>query len=217
MKHLILLTALCLTLASCSRNGNSMSGLRSKADKLKSLWGDDADGMLASAGFRGPNDSDFIALQESDLQGAFADGAIPLPRDEPGAPGSGIPSLDQFRTAMAELAKVFQSVYFDTDDYVLRKSEFVAVIDRMAAYLKQHSNTYVAIGGHCDERGSESYNLALGTRRANYVRSLLVQRGVDPNHIHPVSYGKEQPSDMGHNPNSWSKNRRAEFKIFEKQ
>lgn len=217
MKKLLLLSAICLAFTSCSRNGNTLSGLRSKTDKLKSLWGDDGDAMLANAGFRGPNDSDFIPLQESDLQGAFADGAIPLPMDEPGAPGSGIPSLDQFRTAMAGLAKIFQNVYFNTDDYVLRKSEFVAVIDRMAAYLKEHPNTYVAVAGHCDERGSESYNLALGTRRSNYVRTLLAQRGVNPDHIHPVSYGKEQPADMGHSPDAWSKNRRVEFKIFEKQ
>lgn len=193
-----------------------MSALRSKADKVRSLWGADEDALLASGGLRGPDDSDFIPLQESDLQGALADGAIPLPLDEPGAPGSGIPSLDQFRTAMADLAKVFQNVYFDTDDYVLRKSEFVAVIDRISAHLKQHPNMYVAIAGHCDERGSESYNLALGTRRSNYVRSLLIKRGVNPDRVHPVSFGKEQPSDKGHSPASWAKNRRVEFKIYER-
>lgn len=185
-----------------------MSGLRTK-----NLLGDDD--MLASEGFYGPN-QDFLSLQESDLHGALADGAIPLPMNEPGAPGSGIPGLDQFRTAMSDLAKIFQNVYFDTDDYVLRKSEFVAVIDRVASYLKQHPNTYVAVEGHCDERASESYNLSLGARRSNYVRSLLVKRGVNAEQVHPVSYGKERPSEKDHNPNAWAKNRRVEFKIFEK-
>lgn len=201
-----------LSVSSCSRRRSDASALRS--DKSKSLW--DSNEGLASEGFYGPSDDEFIALQESDLNG-YSDGAIPLPRDEPGEPGSGIPSLDQFRVAMADLAKIFQTVYFDTDDYVLRKSEFVAVIDRIASYLKEHPKTYIAVTGNCDERGSESYNLALGTRRANYVRTLLVQRGVDPNHIHPVSYGKEQPADFGHNPSAWAKNRRVEFRIHEKQ
>ncbi len=213
LKILFAFCALTLVLTSCNRNGDGMAGLRSKA---KNLWGNDAEGMLASEGFYGPQDEDFIPLQESDLHSQLADSAIPLPRDVPGEPGSGIPSLDQFREAMADLAKIFQNVYFNTDDYVLRKAEHIAILERVASYLKEHPRTYVAVCGNCDERGSESYNLALGTRRANYVRAALVQRGVDPNHIHPVSYGKEKPLDMGHNPNSWAKNRRVEFRIHEK-
>lgn len=214
--NIFFLSALCFSFASCSRTSDSMAGLRSQAEKFKSLWGEDEEQVLAHKGFYGPSEDDLIPLQESDLQGALADDAIPLPKEEPGAPGSKIPALDQFRTAIADLAKIFQNVYFDTDDYVIRKSDFVAIIDRIAAYMKQHSNLYVAIAGHCDERGSESYNLALGTRRSNYVRSLLVKRGVNPDRIYPVSYGKEQPADLGHNQAAWAKNRRVEFKIHER-
>jgi peptidoglycan-associated lipoprotein len=214
---LTLLSIFCFVCSSCNRHSDSFAGVRSKTDKLKALWGGDGDAMLASQGFLGPEETDFLALEEADLQGVLADGAIPLPFHEPGAPGSGIPSLDQFREAMAGLAHIFQSVYFSTDDYVLRKAEFVAVIDRMAEYLKQHTNTHISVAGHCDERGSEAYNLALGTRRSNYIRSLLVKRGVDPNHIHPISYGKERPADQGHTPTAWSHNRRVEFKIHESQ
>ncbi|MBI3236675.1 MAG: OmpA family protein, partial [Chlamydiales bacterium] len=87
----------------------------------------------------------------------------------------------------------------------------------MASYLKAHPNVYLFVTGHCDERGPEAYNLALGTRRANYVRGYLVKNGVDANRIHTVSYGKEKPCDLRHNAEGWSKNRRAEFKIYEKR
>ena len=72
------------------------------------------------------------------------------------------------------------------------------------------------VEGHTDERGPEAYNLSLGTRRANSVRTLLIQKGVDLNQVHTISYGKERPDDNSHTPDAWSKNRRAEFKIYQK-
>jgi len=86
----------------------------------------------------------------------------------------------------------------------------------MATYLKAHPHTYVIVEGHCDERGPEAYNLALGTRRAQHVRSLLIQHGVNVDQLHTISYGKEQPEAYGHSPQDWAKNRRAHFKIYEK-
>ncbi len=218
MKSRYLFTLLSLLLlTSCGREGESFAGLKTKWKKLKAIWGDDAEGMLASAGFYGPLDDEFIPLQEEDLQAQFMQGTIPQPKVTPGTPGSGIPSLDNFCRAFAHLAKIFQNVYFNTDDHVMRRPEFVAIIDRMAVYLKKHPNTYISIGGHCDERGAERYNLALGTRRSNYVRSLLVQKGVDPNKIHAITHGKAQPVDLGHSSSSWARNRRCEFRIWEKQ
>lgn len=216
MRKLNLLLIPLLFLAGCSHSTNTMSALRTKWEKLKNIWGDDTEGMLASEGFYGPIDEEFIPLEEEDLEIQFAEAAIPQPKAVPGAPGSGIPSLDQFKRAFADLAHIFQNVYFNTDDYVLRRPEFTTIIDKAAAYLKKHPNTYISVGGHCDERGSEAYNLALGTRRSNYIRSLLVQRGVDPNKIHSVTYGKEHPTDKGHNASAWARNRRVEFKIYEK-
>lgn len=208
---------LLLSMTSCTRTSETIAGLKSKWEELKTLWGSDADGMLASEGFYGPLDEEFVPLEEEDLQLQFAEAAAPQPREIPGSVGGRVPSLNLFTKAMGELARIFQTVHFNTDDYILRKAEFVSVIDRVSDYLKKHKETYICVGGHCDERGSEAYNLALGTRRANYVRSLLIQRGVSPNQIHSVSYGKEQPADFGHNPTSWSKNRRVEFKIFEQK
>ena len=216
MKRTLLLLCTLALLSGCSHGEGPLSALQSRWEKLKSLWGNDTDGMLASEGFYGPIDDEFIPLEEDDLQMELADAAIPQPKDVPGAPGGELPSLNQFKRAFADLAQIFQNVYFNTDDYVLRRPEYSQVIDRAAAYLKKHPKVYISVGGHCDERGSESYNLALGTRRSNYIRSLFAQRGISPNRIHSISYGKEQPIDQGHNPSSWARNRRVEFRIWEK-
>lgn len=217
MRHTFSLLLLGLSfLTGCSHSSGTLSTIRSKWQILKTLWGDDTEGMLASEGFYGPIDDEFIPLEEDDLQTQFAEAAIPQPKQVPGEPGSGVPSLNHFKKALSDLAQVFQNVYFNTDDYVLRKPEYLQVIDRVAAHLKKHPNIYVAIGGHCDERASEAYNLALGTRRSNYVRTLLIQRGVNPERVHTVSYGKEHPSDSGHNAAAWARNRRVEFKIYER-
>jgi peptidoglycan-associated lipoprotein len=86
----------------------------------------------------------------------------------------------------------------------------------IASYMKKNPNVYLLVTGHCDERASAGYNLALGMRRSNYIRSLLVKNGVDLNRIYTVSRGKEEPVSMGHSPEDWKQNRRAEFKIYEK-
>lgn len=202
-----------LILSSCNRHQGHHSSMDSK---MNHLWGDNPDAALASEGLYGPQDEDFIPLQDEDLQTQFSELAIAQPRDIPGEPGSGIPTLDKFREAVADLAKVFQNVFFNTDDYMLRKADHFKVVDCIASYLKDHPKIYVSIEGHCDERASEAYNLSLGTRRANYVRSLIVQKGIDPNRIHTISFGKEKPADDGHNQSAWSKNRRVEFRIYEK-
>lgn len=205
-----------LVLSGCTYSGGPLSALQTRWEKLKKLWGDDTEGMLASEGFYGPLDDEFIPLEEDDLHTQLSESAIPQPKEIPGAPGGNIPSLGQFRKAFADLAQIFQNVYFNTDDHILRRPEYTQVIDRVATYLKKHPNVYISVGGHCDERGSEAYNLSLGTRRSNYVRTALVQRGINPNRIHSISHGKEQPVDKGHNPSAWARNRRAEFRIWEK-
>jgi len=201
MKATVTFLTLLALLAGCSSNSSSI--VRSKG----SIY--DGDELADS-------DNDFLSLEDEDLHANFADAAIPQPSEVPGYPGSGIPSLNQFKHAMAGLAQIFQNVHFNTDEYVFRNPEEFQIIDRVAQYLKRNPSTYIAIGGHCDERGSEAYNLALGTRRANYVRTLLVQRGVNANQLHSISYGKEHPEVFGHNAQAWSINRRADFKLYEK-
>jgi peptidoglycan-associated lipoprotein len=103
-----------------------------------------------------------------------------------------------------------QTVHFGFDDWNLT-AEAKALLDANARWLKANPQVSVKIGGHCDERGSPEYNLALGERRANRVREYLISQGVPADNMIAVSYGEEMPIDPGHNPAAWAKNRRAEF------
>ncbi|HKF22816.1 MAG TPA: peptidoglycan-associated lipoprotein Pal [Candidatus Angelobacter sp.] len=104
-------------------------------------------------------------------------------------------------------AKNVNDVFFDFDDSKIRSNQ-AAVVERDGGYLGQHSNIKVLIEGHCDDRGSEMYNLALGERRANVVREALIKDGVDPSRIKTVSYGKEKPFCSQENEQCWQENRR---------
>lgn len=103
-------------------------------------------------------------------------------------------------------------VYFDFDKYDLR-ADAIVTLDQNAAALKERSGIHLIIEGHCDECGSEKYNLALGDRRAQAARKYLVARGVEVDRIDTISYGEERPFDPGHNEEAWAKNRRAHFVV----
>jgi peptidoglycan-associated lipoprotein len=91
-----------------------------------------------------------------------------------------------------------------------------AVVNANADVLRKYSSWVVTIEGHCDERGTAEYNLALGERRAVAVKTYLASLGISPDRLRTVSYGKEFPFDPGHTEDSWSKNRRAQFVITAK-
>ncbi|MCS6878609.1 MAG: peptidoglycan-associated lipoprotein Pal [Geminicoccaceae bacterium] len=82
-------------------------------------------------------------------------------------------------------------------------------LERQAAWLKQYPAVSVTIEGHCDERGTREYNLALGERRAQAVKNYLVALGISPDRIRTISYGEERPADPGHDETAWALNRRA--------
>ncbi len=112
----------------------------------------------------------------------------------------------------AELLATIQRevVYFDFDQSEV-KSQFYSTIKANADYMALEPNATVTIEGHCDERGTREYNIALGERRANAVKRALIAEGVSPSRIKVISYGEEQPAAEGHNESAWAKNRRAEF------
>jgi len=103
-------------------------------------------------------------------------------------------------------------VYFGYDSAEL-SAEARAALDANAAVLKKYPAWTVTIEGHCDERGTAEYNLALGERRAAAAQSYLVALGVPASRVKTVSYGKEFPFDPGHDEAAWAKNRRAHFVI----
>ena len=82
-------------------------------------------------------------------------------------------------------------------------------LDRQADWFKRYADTKITIEGHCDERGTREYNLALGERRANAAKKYLVAAGIDSSRISVISYGKERPAVMGANEEIWAQNRRA--------
>lgn len=102
------------------------------------------------------------------------------------------------------------TVYFDYDRATVRAAERVR-IDEVAAYLKGKPTHMVQIEGHCDERGTEEYNRALGERRALAVREYLINSGVEAQRVHTISYGEDRPAEIGSNESAWAKNRRGEF------
>jgi len=105
-----------------------------------------------------------------------------------------------------------KTVYFAFDDFSLSEASRETVAEN-SEWLKKYINVKIQIEGHCDERGSNEYNLALGERRAKTTRDYLVYLGVDPGRLSVITYGEEVPVDPGHDETAWAKNRRAEFVV----
>ena len=99
-------------------------------------------------------------------------------------------------------------VFFDTDMSTIN-DEGRQTLNRQAEWLKKYSNYQVTIEGHCDERGTREYNLALGERRANAARQYLIAQGVPAARLKTISYGKERPDPVGSDEAAWARNRRA--------
>ena len=99
-------------------------------------------------------------------------------------------------------------VFFDTDMSNIRE-DGRQTLTRQAEWLKKYTNYQITIAGHCDERGTREYNLALGERRANAARQYLVAQGVPAQRIKTISYGKERPEVVGSDEAAWARNRRA--------
>lgn len=163
---------------------------------------------------------DFVPLsdQPNDDMVAMANYVSQQPRETPGDPGSSIPSIDYFQDPSNNpaLAAVFRHIYFEYNSSLVKGQDNLNVIREVANYMKRNRNTYAFVEGHCDERGPEAYNLALGSHRSNSVRNILLQEGVNPDNVFTISYGKERPLTLEHNENAWNQNRRAEFKVYQR-
>lgn len=119
-------------------------------------------------------------------------------------------SLDQINRE-----KPLGTIYFDYDRAVIR-DDARATMDGNAAWLKRFKTAKILVEGHCDERGTEGYNLALGEKRAKAAQDYLLSSGIPADRIKIISYGKSQPADPGHDESAWQMNRRAQFLIIEK-
>ncbi len=113
-----------------------------------------------------------------------------------------------------EKQEVFKNIYFDFDKATL-SIKARAVLSGIGDWMIEHPGKKVLIEGHCDERGSEEYNLALGERRANAAKEYLISYGVSADRLRTISYGEERPADPRHNEEAWAKNRRAHFVVID--
>jgi len=112
------------------------------------------------------------------------------------------------------LASLLKTIYFDFDKSDIT-SDAAATLDANKDNLLAYPAARIRIEGHCDERGTNEYNLALGERRANATKRYMADAGVDPNRMDTISYGEERPVDPASNEAAWAKNRRAEFRVVE--
>jgi peptidoglycan-associated lipoprotein len=143
--------------------------------------------------------------------------APPQPVSEP-IPVPPMPADDKISsTSIDDLNRdsPLRPLYFGLDSADV-DAEGQQVLQANAAVLKKYPTMQVTIEGHCDERGTAEYNLALGERRALAAKNYLVSLGISADKVRTVSYGKEFPFDPGHEDNAWSKNRRAHFVITAK-
>jgi peptidoglycan-associated lipoprotein len=127
------------------------------------------------------------------------------PTPTPGPTGPMVGSQQHFIDAVGMANTV---VYFDTDMFNI-DAEDSAKLQVQARYFSQYPNLTFTIEGHCDERGTREYNLALGERRANAAKNYLASIGIPASRIQTVSYGKERPVALGSNEAAWAQNRRA--------
>ncbi|PON18539.1 peptidoglycan-associated lipoprotein [Candidatus Entotheonella serta] len=113
----------------------------------------------------------------------------------------------------ARAAFLSVDVLFDYNSFALSE-EAKQLLEQKAQWMAQHPGVSVQIEGHCDERGTVAYNLALGERRANAVRQYMTALGIGDDRMTTISYGEEFPVDPGHHEEAWARNRRAHFVLL---
>lgn len=122
---------------------------------------------------------------------------------------------DRLLREQERLAGILKDVYFEFDSYTVSSSE-LAKIEGVGSFMKEDGSVRIVIEGHCDERGTVDYNLALGQKRAEAVKAYLLKLGIDGGRIRTISYGKELPVETGKTEEAWARNRRAHFKLDRK-
>lgn len=133
----------------------------------------------------------------------------PPSQSEPAGTGTG-EAGGQTGEPVQPVAVELEDVFFDYDKHNLR-NDARRILEANAQDLKADPSVNLILEGHCDERGTVEYNLALGERRAQSVKSYLEQLGIDPGRVRTLSYGEERPFALGHDESAWSQNRRVHF------
>ena len=190
---------LLVVLVGCVTAGAVACGGKPKTEAVTPQAG--ADSLAAAAKAR----QDSLAQADADRQAREESDRVARQRtaDSLAAIGHGAEAVRMMLAA---------AIHFDFDKAIIRLED-AATLDQKAPILQANPDLRVRIAGHCDERGSDEYNLALGNRRATSAKQYLVSHGVDASRVETVSYGEERPADAGHDEDAWAKNRRDEFEI----
>jgi peptidoglycan-associated lipoprotein len=146
--------------------------------------------------------------------------AAPVVQPQPTRPTNTTPApaardtMEDYRTRLAATrARLLETIYFEYDADELR-ADAKANLDAKMTVMNANPAVKIRIAGHCDERGSDEYNIALGRRRAEAAKRYLTDRGVDASRIETASFGRERPAVQGTTEESWSRNRRDEFELI---
>ena len=132
------------------------------------------------------------------------------PPAETAAPAE--PPAEEPAPAVIDTAIMDERIYFQYDSAALTE-QAPPILTGMVAYLRTNPGLSVTVQGHCDERGTEAYNMKLGAQRAEAVKQFLIDQGIAAGRLAAVSFGKSQPVALGHDEASWAQNRRAEFEV----
>ena len=195
MKKLTRLSTLCLTLLLVA----AAVGCKKKMDRVTPLPGYGAGSTIRDPGL-GTGLTPGVGSGITPAEVVSPDGSIPL------TGARSIEGRPQDRERFAQ-----QTVYFDFDRSTVKASEASKVQEVATRFMAENPQTDLLIEGHCDERGTEEYNRALGERRALALREMLVSLGVPPDRVHTASFGEDRPAVPGHDESAWSMNRRGEF------
>lgn len=215
MKQLVLSICLIMMMTSCQRSSTQAwedvkTAGRCLQQEVNSICGRyyESKQIATAEDFRGPEDNEFIPLEENDLYTEYTktDAAIAQAKEP----------TDQLPAFLGAKPSMFKAVHFETDEHIVREKIDLITVDNIVKYMKKNPKILLKIEGHCDQRASSAYNMALGMRRANHIRVLLIKKGVDFNRVYTVSYGKEKPVAPGNDQKAFALNRRSEFKFFTK-
>lgn len=192
-----------------SSEGNEMRGHR-RALRMKALCIGALGGLALLAACA--KQSGVTAIQPSPpvagVPGVRTEVVTPLP-----APHAEQPVKQEAQAARQK--SPLKDIFFDFDRSNIRPDAKAALAEDIG-WLRTHATAAITIAGHCDERGTSEYNLALGERRAQAAKDYLVALGITAKHVTTVSYGKERPFILGHDESAWKWNRRAHFVVKEK-
>ena len=198
-----------------SQSDDSRSGGRGGAGRGFGIDGESGSGFLSEENVGESARSGGFSPGGSDGSDGSALGGGRFQSDaEPFLGGSGSGGMDEARTLPFKDTSSLQDIYFRFDQYDL-DDQSRDTLRQNARYLQANSGAMIEIQGHCDERGTNNYNIALGERRAHSTKMYLVSQGVSARRIHVISYGEERPFCFDSNDACWLKNRRAHFRISE--